>query len=174
MTTVTTTLPSICSGVNSSWKETKQTRRWDAAHRSGIRTVHKASERLDSRGNELKETRDQAVKRDPWLCLPPYRAIPADQVTLCICSHHGALFIADLGSNTPSLQYAYCLLLSASFLVIFRCNMCQTFVGGCKHQQDVTNNLDGVDNSPASFPCRKFCKGVKMEKSFNEVLLSFI
>lgn len=53
MTTVTTTstLPSICSGVNSSWKETKQTRQLDAVNHSGMSTAQK-NEWMESKKKE--------------------------------------------------------------------------------------------------------------------------
>lgn len=95
-----------------------QTRRWDAADHS----------LYISQGSWLKKNREWPVRNDPWLCHHRYRAIPMGQVSVCICCDHSALFTSDLGSNTLVLQYAYCLLLSASSEVIFRHNMWQTIL----------------------------------------------
>lgn len=114
-----------------------QTRRWDAAGHS----------LYISQGSWLKKNREWPVWNDPWLCHHRYRAIPTGQVSVCICCDHSALFTSDLGSNTLVLQYAYCLLLSASSEVIFRHNMWQTILRDYKHHQVFTFNFNRVWNS---------------------------
>lgn len=105
-------LPSICSGVNSSWKRHNANRaiRWYTEEKRRSSCIVNGS--FHSRGSELLAT-------TPPLASTMITVVQVDRVTICICSDESALFICDLRLDTRLFTVCLCAQLLASPLFIF-------------------------------------------------------